>query len=214
MDAPPPPLAGIGITFLTYASLGGPVDSLRRLSRTVAGIFASELTPGDRRTARMSWYDLPLILAFPTMQTVSQDAIGPETTDLLRADAALSRGDSAGAWRTLQTRLPSSSNASGPRTVDMAFSEAWLALALGHPDVAAAQLDAALNALPRTSPQLFLEVNQSGTLVRAMALRAELADRLGDQDTARQWASAVVILWSDADEFLQPLVSRMGQLAR
>jgi hypothetical protein len=214
LDAPPWPLTGIGITFLTYAALGGPADSLRRLSRTVTSIFTSELSPADRRTARMGWFELPLMLAFPTTHEVDPEAVGPQAMGLLRAEAALSRGDSSGAWQALRGTAPSPTDAQDVRTVDIAFPEAWLAQALGHPDAAAARLDAVLNALPRTSPQLFLEINQSGTLVRAMALRAEVAERLGDHNTAKEWAGAVVILWSDADEFLQPLVDRMRRLAK
>ena len=47
-----------------------------------------------------------------------------------------------------------------------------------------------------------------------MALRAELAAKVGDAKGARRWAAAVVELWSGADEFLQPLVSRMRELMK
>jgi hypothetical protein len=51
-------------------------------------------------------------------------------------------------------------------------------------------------------------------LVRAMALRADLAAASGDHAAAARWAQAVTILWSDADQFLQPTVRRMRELAR
>jgi hypothetical protein len=54
---------------------------------------------------------------------------------------------------------------------------------------------------------------EAAGLVRAMALRAELAARAGDRSTARQWAEPVTILWLDADPELRPVVDRMRALA-
>ena len=51
-------------------------------------------------------------------------------------------------------------------------------------------------------------------LVRAMALRAKLAEDVGDTATARAWARAVVTLWSGADSYLQTTVREMARLAR
>jgi hypothetical protein len=46
-----------------------------------------------------------------------------------------------------------------------------------------------------------------------MLLRAQLADRAGDTTTARRWATAVVELWSAADnKELQDTVTRMRRL--
>jgi hypothetical protein len=47
-----------------------------------------------------------------------------------------------------------------------------------------------------------------------MALLAELADQRGDHAASHRWASAVSILWSDADQFLQPVVRRMRVLSK
>ena len=49
----------------------------------------------------------------------------------------------------------------------------------------------------RVSPPLADPV-AAASLVRAMALRAELAERAGDHRTAALWAAAVVELWTDA----------------
>src|SRR5439155_1746136 len=54
---------------------------------------------------------------------------------------------------------------------------------------------------------------RAGSLVRAMALRADLAERVGDHAVAARWAAAVAAFWSDADPFLQPLVRRMRRRA-
>jgi len=51
-------------------------------------------------------------------------------------------------------------------------------------------------------------------LVRAMALRAELADRAGDVARARRWARAVHELWQDAEtDELRGTVERMRVLS-
>jgi hypothetical protein len=46
-----------------------------------------------------------------------------------------------------------------------------------------------------------------------MSLRARIARDMGNDREARRWAAAVVVLWSDADAFLQPLVNELRQLA-
>ena len=57
---------------------------------------------------------------------------------------------------------------------------------------------------------LLSEPSQAAGLVRAMALRAELAAVANDERTARQWAEPVVALWGETeDEELQGLVRKM-----
>lgn len=129
--------------------------------------------------------------------------------------AAYLRADTSGALRAIQ---PAQSGASGglpgSQTIDMVYGTAWLLAELGEQRAAVARVDEILSALPQTPPQLFLEVYQTGPLVRAMALRARLAAEAGDSVTARSWATAVITLWSDADAFLQPTVSQMRRLAQ
>jgi hypothetical protein len=97
---------------------------------------------------------------------------------------------------------------------DGVYPEAALLSRLGNDAEAIAWLDPALQALPATGPLALANPAAAGTFVRAMALRAELAARVGDSVTARRWARAVEILWSNADEFLQPVVTRARTLSR
>jgi hypothetical protein len=53
------------------------------------------------------------------------------------------------------------------------------------------------------------QLPQVATLVRGMALRADVAAARHDSRTARRWARDVVLLWSGADRELQPTVMRM-----
>jgi hypothetical protein len=101
----------------------------------------------------------------------------------------------------------------GSVAADATFVEAWLMTQLGDSTAAAAFLDLTLSALPTQRTALLTETPQAAGLVRAMALRAELADAAGDAATARRWGEAVSTLWRDAEPSLHPLVQRMRSLA-
>ncbi len=211
----PPPLVGVGITFLTYAAMGGPTDSLRALAPRVIQALTRSVDAQARSQAQEMWLHLPILVGFPAYQFPEVAQLAGTSPGLLNADAAFERGDTGAAWEALlDSRSPRFSERPSASTIDIGYGTAWLMAALGHPDSAVAWLDPILAALPRTPAQLFLEVYQAGPLVRAMVLRAELANQLGDRATARLWATAVVILWSGADGFQQPMVTRMEELSR
>jgi tRNA A-37 threonylcarbamoyl transferase component Bud32/tetratricopeptide (TPR) repeat protein len=211
----PPPLVGLGITFLTYAAMGGPVDSLERLSRQVSDALGTAMDSETSLRARMMWLHLPILVGFPSYQFPQVSRFSAGNGGLLDADAAYLRGDTTAAWQALAVdRQGPSAGQPYEKTVDVGYGTAWMMAALGRTDSAVAYLDNLLTALPRAQPQFFLEVYQAGPLVRAMALRAELADRMGDHATARRWAIAVITFWSGADDFLQPVVKQMKELAR
>ena len=75
-------------------------------------------------------------------------------------------------------------------------------------------LDQLLESLYEKAPRVPDEPIEAASLLRAMALRAELGASAGDDREARKWAAAVALLWSDADAWLQPLVGRMRTLSR
>jgi hypothetical protein len=90
---------------------------------------------------------------------------------------------------------------------DALVPEAAVMARAGYAETAAAWLDQALTALRVSQPNA--DPIHVATLVRAMALRADLANQAGDKDTARRWAGAVVDLWADADAPVQPTLRRM-----
>jgi len=62
---------------------------------------------------------------------------------------------------------------------------------------------------------MFADPAMAGALVRAMMLRAKLADQLGDSSSAAEWRTATEILLSDSDDFLRALISpQPGQAIR
>jgi hypothetical protein len=82
-------------------------------------------------------------------------------------------------------------------------------LAIGDTTGAVRYLDGTLDDLPDLFSALLDYLPLAGTLVRMMALRADLAAAQGDTVTARHLAQAVTTLWSGAEQPLQPVVTRM-----
>jgi hypothetical protein len=140
--------------------------------------------------------DQPRALAFPVL--------APEGDGyLLALERTVGRGgatlrDSMRALDALRRERPT-----GAVTVDAAFAEARLRALAGDSVAAAAELDAALGAPAALGIDLLDQPAQAGALVRAMALRAALAERRGEPDVARRWAGAVRLLRRNADPDLE-----------
>jgi hypothetical protein len=107
----------------------------------------------------------------------------------------------------IRTRRP------GDLSPDFTFQQAWLRAAVGDTIGAMTQLDRSLRALPGLSPSALHEAGSAAAIMRAMILRADLATQVGDPATARKWAAAVAVLWSNADDALGPELARMQRLA-
>jgi hypothetical protein len=98
-----------------------------------------------------------------------------------------------------------------PGTVEIntLFLEAALLQQLGDSAAASRRLDIALDALPVSRLDLLDDIRKAAGAVRAMALRAELAESSGQRDVARKWAQAVQELWAEAEPASKPLLGRM-----
>ena len=98
-------------------------------------------------------------------------------------------------------------------TPDAVLAEAEIWVSLGDSAAAREWLDPLLN---RASWfEVMYDSPQSvAALLRASALRAELANASGDSALARKWAALPARLWQRADPELQPLVARMKHLSR
>lgn len=210
---PPAPMRDAARSMLAYAALGAPRDSVVALEHRVDRLARSWLPPAEQARARDDALALPLSLAVPIIGPAPVLRLHGTQSARVRMQMALARGDTAGVRARLaelrRTRRPLRA---GDLLVHGTYQDAWLLVTLGDTAEAMETLDLALDALPTLGTGL-LEVTQAAGLVRAMALRAELAERRGDADRARRWASAVVTLWGDADPPLQPLVARMRRIA-
>ncbi len=210
----PAPLAEAALAYLAFAAVGAPAESLAGAERRTNRLISSYIDVSRANDVRAVLVEpaLALSLARPGVRAPAYPADGHHP--LLPLFAAAGRGDTAAARRGLDTlRAFRRGNRPGDYSIEGSFLEAWLQTDLGDAAGAAAFLDLSLNALPTLRTELLDQVPQAAGLVRAMTLRADLAQRLGDQVTARHWAEAVVALWSSADPVLQSTVSRMRALA-
>ena len=206
----PGPLLDVAPALLTFAAIGGPADSLRRLEAQVSRAI-DQIQPRSARLAlQLEWIARSETLAFPDHRFATLPALAGAGDYLVNAQLAFLRGDSASV-RAILRRVQQARRQTPPGDLglDALFPEAWLLAGLGDDRAAAAWLDPTLNALEEAAPNATPDPAREGGLVRAMALRADLAARMGQPGEARRWAKAVAILWSDADGFLQPLVLRM-----
>ena len=123
---------------------------------------------------------------------------------------ALARGDTAAVRAQFRNlREVQRDLRPGDVAFDGTYHQAWLLLAIGDTAEAIHLLDLTLEALPTIGTDLIDQLPEVTTLVRGMALRAELASKAGDMTTARRWAQHVVQLWSGADIELQPVVTKL-----
>jgi tetratricopeptide (TPR) repeat protein len=206
----PPRLAETALTLIGYAAMGAPVDSIRSAKMRIEQLLPAHVPATELQSVRAALLERPLGLAFPVLGPAAVEGFTPVTGSLMEAEQALVRkdGSSVRAWfaarqRVRRSRLP------GSTSIDAVLQEAWLLLALSDTSTAVRHLDASLGALPTLSTDLLDDVAEAAAVARAMALRAELAHRQGDDATSHRWAAAVVTLWAGADEVLQPVVRRM-----
>jgi len=209
----PGPLEHTAGPLLVFAALGGPLDSLGALERQTDSVIDHRFVAPMQHDARMHWLGRPAAVAFPTYRFTSLAKLVGGGNYLVDAEAALVRGDTD-ATRRIFADLEVARRALpvADLTMDALYPETWLLASLGDAQRAIEWLDPTLGALPASAPETFLDAANAGALVRAMAVRAELADHTGDRVTAKRWATIVATLWSDADPFLQPVVRRMQRL--
>jgi serine/threonine protein kinase len=209
----PPFMAGAGPALWVFASFGGPLDSLRLLERQLASRLEDPSLP-DRDELRMEWLGRAARLAAPSWPQRSFQGLRGKGDYLIDAQAALAEGDADSARRVLlQLQGLRRTPRAADRAIDAVYPEAVLFTRLGLDQGAIAWLEPTLQNLRQVPPGAFNDPPKPGALVNAMALRADLAAKAGDTRGARRWAELVSILWSDADEFLQPVVQRMKALA-
>jgi hypothetical protein len=190
------------------AAFGAPADSLLRMERRTTELIDA-LVPTDGRSAarvlaftraaRMAWPDV--VLRSVVRESWSADYLLPALAAATRGDAVRLRMAVDTLRRLRQFVEPSRVS------FDALVPEAALMSRAGYGDTGSAWLEQALTALRVSQPNS--DPIHAATVVRAMALRADLARQAGDRETARRWAGAVVELWANADAPLQPMVQRM-----
>ena len=191
---------------LVFSALGGPVDSLTYLEDRVVEAIGQVRTSSEATQLRESWLLRSAGIAFPNHPSPRMNEFGSFDYYLIDAELAYMNRDSAGV-RAILDRVARARGSIA--VIDALYPEAWLLAAVGDGPAALRWLSPALDGLATASLETFTEPVKTGTLLHAMALRAEVASRLGRTEEAARWAAAVAILWRDADPFLQPVVERM-----
>ena len=203
--------AALGL--FAYSAFGTPVDSISTLEQRVERLIPSYVEPARRERARQAMLDVPAVFAFPErgLSPMHRRKAGGNYRMVMQWK--LAHGDTAGVREDFR-KLREVQRALRPGDVafDGTYHEAWLLLAIGDTAEASHLLDLSLEALPALGSGLTDQVPEAATLVRGMALRATLALKAGDPVTARRWAQDVLLLWSGADEELQPLVRNLRAL--
>ena len=208
----PPQLNRIALPLLVFATLGGPADSIRELEEQASATIANRIVSVTQDQVRIPWLVRPARLSFPeyTFSSIQELA---RVDFLIDAQVALLRGDT-GAVRRAFAAIRVARRFVSPSDVAMegVLAEARLLATIADTAAAINWLDASLGAITGTAPGALGNIPNAGAFVRAMMLRAELAQLVGDSASAARWASVVAILWSNADPFLQPAVTRMTRL--
>jgi len=207
-------LARTALALRAYAAMGAPADSLRVLRNRLDSLARIWVEPARQQVMTDALLDYPQQWAFPQLgaRPVHRGRPGFRHSELLWA---VQQGDTASIQGIFaELRALRANRGPGAVAVSGTYLEARALLAIGDTALAIGFLDGSLDALPTLGTTLLDNVDQAAGLVRAMGLRAELADRAADAATARRWASGVVELWVDADTpELARMVERMRMLA-
>jgi tRNA A-37 threonylcarbamoyl transferase component Bud32/tetratricopeptide (TPR) repeat protein len=211
---PPPAVAQDARALLGYASFGAPLDSLIANKERVDRSIDSYVQNGSRTMIREAVLNVPLTLAYPVAPALALQRAGGGGDYLLDIQRAANKHDTTSALRLLGAAAKMRSiGRPGDLSIYLTYQEAWLRLQVGDTAGAVRQLDGTLTALPTLNPYLLDYVQDAAFLVRAMALRSDIAAAAGDQRTAARWGSAVSELWAGADAPLANVVARMKERA-
>ena len=214
IDASPAARAAAA-NLLAHAALGVPGETLSPLEREVQRLIERTVRPERRGPVRAALLGVPAVLAFPSAGLRPGLAAARGQHYLADLQWSLAEGDTAGVRRQLATLAAARRGfRPGDVALDATYQEIWLTLAVSDPAQARGRLDSVLTALPALGAALTSEVPQAAALVRAMALRAELAAAASDAERARWWSNVVVTLWRGSDPALEPLVRRMRVLSQ
>jgi serine/threonine protein kinase len=207
----PPALRPTVRALEAYAALGAPVDSIRALASVLWHAAVANKNAED--PAR--WMLRAFTVAFPTYHDSGIRILSRDGHYIAVAEQASLDNDTA----TIRQRLIplSAARATVPPEdikLERLYPEAWLLASIGDHALALQWLTPTLDAQARASTETLRSVVGAGALIRAMSLRARLAAQVGHDAESRQWARAVVALWDEADDELQPMVREMRRLAR
>jgi hypothetical protein len=201
------------LTLDGYAEAGGPADSILALAARVSEKIASVVPPAQVAGMRSGALVRQLTLAAPVIGPRPVAQLGPTMDPFVVALRALDQRNIPRTRAALDSLSALHADfAPGEITMDAIYLEAWLRAQIGDTTRASNELDNALRGLSAALPSILKSSAVASSLVRVMALRAELASATKNPDVARKWADAVVQLWGQGDAVTKPTVDRMRKL--
>jgi hypothetical protein len=208
----PQPIAESALRFLAYASVGAPTDSMSALYARVDALLRVWARPALRDHVRRAVLQQALTLAFPVIRPTATDRPDPGVY-LADIQWRLTQGDTARVRARLTAlRIGRAPIQPGEVAVEAVYQETLLWLAIGDSAAAGEHLASWLGSLASSRRGLLWRAPPAATLVRGMALWAQLASRRGERAIARRWANAVRALWANADPELMPTIRRMEEM--
>ncbi len=206
----PPALTAERAILDGYSEVGGPGDSILAANQRVSELLQAVVSKKDADLMRSPILRRPLTLAAPAIGPQPVTALGPTSDFFVNALRALSQGNRRMAMNFLDSLTELHSvNAAGEISMDVVYGEAWLRTQLGDTLGATRDLERALRGLPVATTRIVRDAGLAASLVRAMALRAELAHKAGDRAKAKYWAGAVYSLWGRGDFTTQSTLEKV-----
>ena len=176
-----------------FASVGAPRDSAKRAMELASHVVTDTLMRGFLCLAAQ----VAFVAVGRTALHGERQCAGGYVFDTQRSLAA---GDSRGARERLEVQWRArGGSAPSHVSIDAVLAEAHALLLLHDTAKAVVVLDASLDHLPQLSEQLLAQLTLAGALPRAMALRAAVARRTGDDERYRRWSAAVGQLYTRAE---------------
>jgi hypothetical protein len=195
------------------AALGACSEDFDRIATQLNSLFESYLPLRQQEALRQALTQRSWSMATPCRPALALRVTAP-VDRLLRMQQAFARSQ----LNLIRAEFDSleklrENDRPGDVSPDVMYQEAWLLTAIGDTAGAIRKLDRSLSALPIWGG-FVLDVPQSAGLVRAMILRADLAQSRGDLAASQKWARAASTLWANADPPLQSEIRRMRSLAQ
>jgi predicted Ser/Thr protein kinase len=199
---------------LVFAALGGPRDSIQRNEHEFELALRNALSPDIRAQARAALLGHAIMVALPEYEMAAFRSLSSSGV-FTRAQLAYLNGDTAGTRAVIDSVVLTRAGLRPSEiSIDGAFTEAWLRRGLGDRLGAIAVLDSTLSALRWFPPGRLDDFVRVGAMMRALALRADLANESGDVSGAKRWAAPVGDLWSAPDPVFTTTTNRMRQYSR
>jgi serine/threonine protein kinase len=188
----PVPYRGEAAALLAYSALGEPIDSIRSAEQRLERAVRSSGSPESMDSVRYLALGQAAALALPVyaFDLIRDGAAGHDYQ--LSLGAALLRFDTL-YIRTELNRIRDVRRSLRPAdlTMDALLVEAWILAQIGDVQDAIDWLDPTLEALRFQQPwEIDNAAIQLASIMRAIELRATLARRVGDTDSAERWSRA------------------------